>query len=293
MNARLASEQPVLVTGSHRSGTTWVGRVLGLSARTAVTRREPFNLDGYALRGVAQNWFPYPADIDRTTASEIIGDILRGRSRVWRPRDIVRFHLPGRPRAIVKDPIACLSSEWLARTFEFQVLVLVRHPAAFAMSLERMGWSFPFESFLNQPALMEDHLHDLRADMLRSGNSIIEQAALLWLCLYRIQTAYIDRNPEWIVVTHEELSIAPIERFRAIYEALGLRWSHGVEDELIRLTDSRNPTEAPDGVTHALQRDSRHLTNLWREKLDPDDVRHIRRVTEPVASNFYGPETWG
>src|SRR4029077_14652741 len=61
-------------------------------------------------------------------------------------------------RPLVKDPMALFSAEWIAETFDAQVVVIVRHPAAFASSIKLDGWAHPFSHFLNQPALMEDHL---------------------------------------------------------------------------------------------------------------------------------------
>ena len=63
------------------------------------------------------------------------------------PRDLARsvrdswsFELSrrARKRPVVKDPIALLSAEWLAERFGMDVVVLVRHPAGFAASLNRL-----------------------------------------------------------------------------------------------------------------------------------------------------------
>ena len=67
-----------------------------------------------------------------------------------------------RARPLLKDPIAVFSSEWLASRFGAQVVVLIRHPAAFASSLKRLGWTHRFEHFLDQPLLLRDHLSSVR-----------------------------------------------------------------------------------------------------------------------------------
>ena len=40
---------------------------------------------------------------------------------------------------LLKDPIACMSSEYLHREFEMDVVIIIRHPAAFVSSLQKMG----------------------------------------------------------------------------------------------------------------------------------------------------------
>ncbi|MBK9600231.1 MAG: sulfotransferase [Anaerolineales bacterium] len=53
-------KQPILVTGAHRSGTTWVGRMLAANPQTAYIS-EPLNV--LHRRGVyradVQNWYQY------------------------------------------------------------------------------------------------------------------------------------------------------------------------------------------------------------------------------------------
>ncbi len=63
---------------------------------------------------------------------------------------------------LVKDPIALFSAEWLAATFDMRVLVMIRHPAAFAASIRRRGWRHRFADFLEQPLLMRDLLGAVR-----------------------------------------------------------------------------------------------------------------------------------
>ena len=48
--------KPILITGCHRSGSTWVGKMLSLPVRVIYVS-EPFN-PGYGLK-VFKNWFKY------------------------------------------------------------------------------------------------------------------------------------------------------------------------------------------------------------------------------------------
>ncbi len=64
----------------------------------------------------------------------------------------------------MKDPLALFSSEWLASEFDMDVVLLVRHPAAFAASVRRQGYHHPFSHFLLQPALM-DRLRPFEAEI--------------------------------------------------------------------------------------------------------------------------------
>lgn len=54
-------------------------------------------------------------------------------------------------RALLKDPFAVFSVPWFAKKLNCQIVITVRHPAAFASSLQRLGWNFDFKDLLDHP----------------------------------------------------------------------------------------------------------------------------------------------
>ena len=169
----------ILVTGSHRSGTGWVGQVLAASPRPVGYVWEPFSIlhrpGTFAAR--FDHWFPYVCD---ENAAAVRGPMTR--TLEWRyavaaelralrtpkdaarmARDTGRFVRNRRLGAIplLKDPIAVFSVEWLNTTFGTRPVLLVRHPAAFAASVKRLHLRHPFGDFLAQPLMMRDWHPDL------------------------------------------------------------------------------------------------------------------------------------
>lgn len=162
---------PILVTGAHRTGTTWVGKMLCASGEAAYIS-EPLNV--YHRPGVfsarVKHWYTYinrqneaqylPAYQDLLhfryhTLAEITS--LRERKDFLRMgRDFWTF-IQGklhRQRPLLKDPFAVFSIPWFIEQLKCQVVVTVRHPAGFASSLKRLGWNFSFADLLAQPLLM-------------------------------------------------------------------------------------------------------------------------------------------
>ena len=171
--------RPILVTGSHRSGSTWLGQMIGASDVVGYVH-EPFNIDRGP--GICRTRFPYWFTYIRPGTDGAIADDFRRlldfrynylaqAVRVRSKRDVrvlirdgghfLRYRMR-HLRPLVKDPMALFSAEWIAETFDAQVVVVVRHPAAFASSLKLDGWTHPFSHFLNQPALIEDYLSPSR-----------------------------------------------------------------------------------------------------------------------------------
>jgi hypothetical protein len=291
-----ASNKPILITGSHRSGSTWLARMLALSEDTLIAH-EPFQIEpwAYALDGLAKYWFTYAPALPQDAALEAFSKVLQRRTRKIFLKNELQHWIPPlrRGRLIIKDPIAALSSDWLARNFDLKVIVLVRHPAAFAASLKRLDWRHPFEHFLQQEMLMRTHLEPYRAELERKPEDIAEQAAIMWKCLYDVLFSYAGGNPDWLVVKHEVLSTNPVIELRRLYEDLGLKWTTRVEDNVVRFTRRGNPVNVPGSTVHQLQRDSAANIWRWKEMLTREEIATVSRITRPVSGLYYPDQDWG
>jgi hypothetical protein len=295
---------PILVTGSHRAGTTWVGKMLALSVRTCYLGEilRPGNrlLDGERV----PHWFLY---VTAETGGALFGPLHRILSFdfTWPKRRGLRRLVPSRlalfrrtrrwfglPRPIMKDPIAAMSAEWLAGAFQMDVLCLVRHPAAFVASLKRVNWRFDFTHFLHQPRLMEDWLHPFAGLLSQPPDDIVEEGALLWLCIYHVLSGYLQRHPEWACWRLEDLSADPLAAFARIYAQLGLPYTARIRRRVAGYSAATNPAEAPIADPHYIRRDSRAAQSQWHDLLAPQEVLRVRRVVEPLASRFYSEADW-
>lgn len=306
--------RPILVTGSIRSGTTWVGKTLATAPGVGLVH-EPFNKD-HPLGILAHRWshqYTYMTEeTDETTSAAIaLEDTLGFRYRPWSHlrnpesplrtlgllRDLPRFwyrrHL-SRPRPLLKDPIALLSADWLADRFDMDVVVMVRHPGAFAWSYKRIGEPNRFTDLLQQPALMEGPLEPFAGDVERAANTddSIYQAAILWRVLYATVARYQSRHPDWVVARHEDLSTNPLGAFPLLFGLLDLPFTAKTRRFIALTTSELNPVEAPDGVLHHLRRNSRENVHVWQRRLSSEDISRVRRLTGDVADRFYATSSW-
>jgi hypothetical protein len=297
--------RPILVTGAHRSGTTWVGRMLA-AARGVAYIAEPFNVR--TPPSPARHFLHYVTPADEGAFRAYLHRLLtfrdaalyqvHGRWRRLRQAARVarcaRWRL-GRYRPLVKDPIAIFSAEWLARTFGMDVVVMVRHPAAFASSLRRVNSCFDFNQLWAQPELVRDHLGEFRGEIRLLGRTrpdIIDQAILLWRMIYSVARRYQLRHPDWTFLRHEDVSSRPRPEFAALFARLGLDLSPAVARAIAETSSAHNPREARPGLAHDLWRDSRANVWSWAWRLTPDEVEYIRRETADVAGAFYTDADW-
>ena len=288
--------KPILITGSHRSGSTWLASMLALS-KNSLMAHEPFNIQSwaYALDGLAKYWFTYAPALPQDAALEAFSKVIEQRTRKIFLKNQLQHWIPPlrQQRLIIKDPIAALSSDWIAKNFDLEVIVLVRHPAAFAASLKRLGWWHPLEHFLKQTTLMQRHLQPYRAEIASKPQDIVEQAAIIWKCLYGVLLTYLDSHPNWLVSKHEVLSSNPVAELRALYETLGLQWSAKVEENVLRYTRCGNSVDAPKGTVHHLRRDSVANIARWKETLTAEEIARVYETTQPICGSYYQNEDWG
>jgi len=307
MNTKIV---PVLVTGAHRTGTTWVGKMCSANSQTAYIS-EPLNVlhRPGVLRACIKYWYTYVSEENENAYLPAFHELLGFRYHLFNEVKSLRstkdFFRMGRDfgiflrgwlmhqRPLLKDPFAVLSLPWFIEKLNCQVVVTVRHPAGFASSLKRLNWSFDFNDLLNQPLLMQDYLEPYRNDMqTMKADDVIGQASLLWTMIYRVVHSVCERIPSIQVVRHEDLSLDPISGYRSLYRALGLEFTPRVERTILNSSSSENPTEVSKQKVHAVKLDSRANLDNWKRRLTSDEIARIRRVTEEVAHLYYPEVDW-
>jgi hypothetical protein len=301
---------PILVTGAHRTGTTWVGRMLAADPQTAYIS-EPLNVlhRPGVLSAKVPLWYTYITEENEADYLDSFRDTLNYRYHL--PAEIaslrsthdfmrmgrdVSIFLRGRlmhSRAILKDPFAIFSLAWFAERLHCQIVVTVRHPAGFASSLKRLNWPFDFRDLLAQPLLMRDWLEPYRSRMkAMPADDIIAQASLLWAMVYQSAQAACKRVPHVRVVRHEDLSLDPVAGFRQLYGETGLEFTPRVERKILESSSSENPTELSSRKVHSVKLDSRANMHSWRRRLTPEEIGRVRQLTEEVAHDYYPDVEW-
>jgi hypothetical protein len=161
--------------------------------------------------------------------------------------------------------------------------------------LTRLGYVFDFGAFLAQPALMRDHLAPYRAEIeayAAQPPPIVDQAGLIWRCVYGTAARLRETHPEWRFVRHEDLSLRPREELAPICEQLGLPLDDAIAARIAETTAAANPTEAPAGRAHQLRRNSAANVDAWRSRLDADEVARLRKIVGPELGAFYDDASW-
>jgi hypothetical protein len=301
---------PILVTGGHRSGTTWVGKMLAADGCTAYIS-EPLNIlhRPGVFHAKVKYWYQYICEENESEYLPAFHELLEFDYHLWAEirslrsrkdflrmgRDFLIFYngLMRGQRALLKDPFAVFSTPWFARRLNCRVVITVRHPAAFASSLKRLDWPFDFRDLLDQPLLMRDHLEPYREEMRSmKADDVIGQAALLWRLIYRSVHAAQKMYPDFIVVRHEDLARDPVTGYRELYRMLGLEFTPHVEKIVLNSSSSENPVELSRNKLHGFKLDSRANMDVWRKRVTGEEIDRIRKITGDITSLYYSDAEW-
>jgi hypothetical protein len=304
--------QPILITGMHRSGTSWVGGMICASG-DFIHVPEPLSVLNRQtiLPSRVERWYTYICQQNEDLYLPHYKDALAFRlhpfqdvrkARLGSPRDPVRIpkrwasFLLGRIQGralLIRDPFAVFSMNWFARRLGLRAVVVVRHPLAVIGSLKRLDFTFDFNNLLEQPLLMNERLSHFRREMEAAANvagDVIDHGCLLWRIIYDgVATDQAD-DPSVCVVRHEDLSMSPMRQYARLYELLGLHFSKKARQMIDKHSRDRNPKEGSLRNPFKVSLDSRANLSNWRHRLDDREIDHILRNTRSVAERFYPNE---
>ena len=314
---------PILITGMHRSGGSWVAKMIE-GGGDVVHVNEPFNrrhppgltpgilrvppprayqyvgphneaeyLPGF--RDMLQLRYDLPAELranrgayDLAKAAKYMTAFTYGRARGLRP--------------LIDDPYMVFAAEWLAERLDCRVVMLVRHPAGIVSSLKRIGtgWSDNLPDIASQPELVDRYLGAYAAELeLAAGQPLdpVAHGALLWLLIHSAIAQQIDRHPEFIVVRYEDLATEPGGRFRRPLRAArpAVRRARSARPSRPAAWPAPAPAAIPGGgsgmaKTAFQPMESRANAWAWRDRLSPAEAAAVIHRARPVAERFYGPD---
>src|SRR5262249_11923008 len=134
--------KPILITGSHCSGSTWVGKMLSASGDVAYIPA-PFNLlhDPVQCGAKFKYWFTYICSENASDYEPFLRDTVHLHYSLKAKLDSLygfltisswiteaaSFELKRwqKKRPLLKDPLAVLSADWLASRFGMDVVITI------------------------------------------------------------------------------------------------------------------------------------------------------------------------
>jgi hypothetical protein len=195
---------------------------------------------------------------------------------------------------MVKDPLACLLTAYLTRRFGLQTLVLFRHPAGFASSVDKLGWPRGqfLAQFLEDEALMASHLEPWRSLLHRyRSEDSLASAAVLHGALNVVLWRFVSQGAGQALL-FEDFCLDPLTKMQELFRSLGIPYDSNTESQH-RLITSGPSVHASEFRAHEVVRDSRAMAYAWAGKLTGAETSLIRGIWEQFDLPLYrNPAEW-
>lgn len=309
---QLDPTRPILIVGAPRSGTTWIGKALGLCEGVFYVH-EPDN-EAWDPRGLKAKRrvgrFPVLAGDDEAPEylslwREVFDYLPPGRSHRMRasrklfrsakkrgefeevflraPRDdSIQLRLAGllaphgtAPRRELRPVVKSIYASLSAEWIydRLRPTVLV----VLRDLLNVMSSSKTYVSPRSFEAIYPRVLEWIRAGRVPApGPDLSPLGRVTWSLGVMRQTLQVAAQDHgWLTATHEDLCREGITGFEALAGSLGLTWTDRAA-EFIALSDRP-------GTGYATNRVAAELPEVWRDRLSPGQVSEIRRVLEAFS----------
>ena len=285
-----------VVTGMHRSGTTYVGKILDACDQLDVFH-EPFNRH-FGISGINKNYpavdmgyelntvdilksiesrqqLPFIRDCNKDKFTKKLARKIIGGKTEQQWRKIRLSHSLKEKQLVLKDPFLSMSTQTLTKDLGVKVLFLCRHPGSVWASIKQMNWKMDLDNFFGDGFPINKQKDDLAT------------FCEVWNTINLHNTTIEDAN--YLFMTHEELCIDPLGAFKQVFDHFNLPLSEKA-NALIEDMTSGGQADKQSNKLHQFKRNSAEMVNLWQKKLSKEEIDYIygNTTTRSLIENLYG-----
>lgn len=323
----MESSMRILIAGTHRCGSTWVANVLGQSPgiHNVYEPDSPYtDILGTVVRnrlgeypslepGQGSSWYSMVWDLafaggwpwSRSPSARKLGRGLSRSPAAFRDHGVavlartVSAAVPRHdPHVIVKSANCGFSVEWIARRYHPRVVIQRRNPLNVVSSWMALNIE---PDRLDDPAVQRLWLAPHGLTRPTTFPSRVAEVAWTVGVLTVALKDTAARHPDWIVISHDELSLDPYEGFTSLFARLGLPWTPRVKayleaaDDPAFVVTGANPLGHPNAQTAAADGTSRRVQQAtqYRRRLTPTQVAEARSILEDLPLGEWGVPTGG
>jgi hypothetical protein len=185
---------------------------------------------------------------------------------------------PDDPPVLVKSVHASLAAEWIAERWRPRVVVVLRNPLNVVASHVALGWG---PSGLDYPFLHRGLARLPWVPAVQSASAPLSRLAWQIGVFCGVLEAALQRNPGWLVVSHEDLCQDPAGGFKNLCAGLGLPWSEEAADFLAA-------SDRPGKGLETRRVASEQPTN-WTRHLTTAQVEEVVRVLSTFPDRLFDP----
>ena len=280
----------ILLVGSHRSGTSWSGKILEAHGLKGVF--EPFNpfrvaeLNGYAKHPYHSHYLLSDQENDDYLEA-YAARVMAGEAHTSWTMSRNRSAFRDEKRFIIKDIYIHTMLEWFLQRHPCQTALILRHPAGVLESMKKVERHFEpnpahcFDSAVVRKWLTTDEIRSLQDEL---DHTYAKRAIIRWFLDNSVALRIVkerttsrlwdgsEEQPTAYWFTYEDLCRDPEGEAKKLYEAVGLEFNDSAQKFLTKST-SRDTT-SPFAVT---REPMKHI-HAWKGTIPQESLELIHRL---------------
>ncbi|MBI5944633.1 MAG: sulfotransferase domain-containing protein [Chloroflexi bacterium] len=287
----------IILAGSGRSGTTWLGNLISTMAKAQpifeplAPSRNPIvrDLTGWELPPIDVSYIRafYLAENDPSESWKAHwADILTGRYRTYWTDADRQSYFPD--CYLVKEVWANLMLGFVYWNFQPKIVHLVRHPCAVIASRLLVPWQAGVEDILSQEELVETYLRPW-VGLIEKEKDLLGAHAVWWAVENMVASKQLASCPHQFIF-YEETVTQPVKIGNQLSEWLG-RGEAPLNLERL----AQKPSRMTQKGVNSIKTDK--VLSQWQAALSIEEQKRILRWAHTLDLNWYGfdpmPNTLG
>ena len=304
-----------IVTGSHRSGTTWIGNTIAKGTNSAYIW-EPFNLKvPYSKRSSygksflkIENWYHLVENSDDQICNDLahlfnkreldIKGILSilPKSLKKNPKATLKWlindsklsiNLKINNSAIIKDPIMLFSTEYISKKLKSKCILITKDPRSFYNSLKKASWGFDFKN-IYYPCTRFQHLNEYIYEVeerLHKGALLDPKSiGLLWNILHK-HMYYLSKFNNFKLIKYEDICEDPVLHLdKLAVFATTKKLSKKIKSRIHY--EQNNKVSDSQKIQMIRHENSKKISRLWQSQLSFNELIELEKKCDKILNIF-------
>ncbi len=304
-----------IVSGSHRSGTTWIGNTIAKGTNSAYIW-EPFNINvpfsqrssyGKSFLKI-KNWYHLVENSNDQICIDLehvikkrkldIQSLLTVLPKSFKenPKATLKWLIYGSKlsvnlkvnnSAIIKDPIMLFSIEHLSKKLKSKCILITKDPRSFYNSVKKASWGFDFKNIYH-PCIRLKHLNKYIFEVEERLNkgALLDPSSigLLWNILHK-HIYYLSKLNNFKMMKYEDICEDPVLHLDnlsifATNKKLSNRTKIRINNEQIKKANKSNKIHM---IRHE---NSREISKLWQSQLNKRELIEIEKKCYEISNSL-------
>ena len=294
---RAVGKKDIFLFSSRRSGSTWLLEIIN-AERGVKYSDQPPDWDSNDRRLDTMNVNRYnivcPNDEDKMKLKSYFQDLLKDKIQVNPPWNILdRNYDFFTNRYILKMTDTHTLIKWFEVNFDSQIVYLIRHPIAVALSIMKLGWGHTLDVFLNNDRFVNEWLRSSEFEFaleIIDGGDFFDQLILEWVLENLVPLRLIERSEarNWTVFSYEELVLEP----ELIIDVLGKKLDLENTDKMKESIRTPSKNAKGESREEIKGRDKRFLVTKWENRVSEEEKKRAFEILERFELSVYSKDRY-